>query len=411
MKKNCLFINVSANSGSTGRIAEEIGQTAISKGYESFFGYGRIGRQSKSTLIKIGSDCDIKLHGLESVIFDNHGFGSRAATRRFIEEVERIQPDVINLHNIHGYYLNVEILFDYLAKKDIPVVWTLHDCWPFTGHCSYFDRYHCEKWKTGCHHCPNSKGYPKSLFWDRSKANYERKKVLFNKPKSITFVAVCNWMANNVKNSFLGGYPVETIYNGVDVDVFRPRFTEANNSSMLKQNLGIKSEAKVVLGVASTWDRRKGLDDFVKLRSLFDCDKYAIVLVGLNDKQIAALPDGIIGIKRTESVQQLAELYSLADVFVNPTYVDNFPTTNIEALACGTPVVTYNTGGSPEAVDEYTGVVVEQGNVSLLRAAVESCANNKKEFSKACRERALKIFNKLERFKDYVRIFDRLIKR
>ena len=411
MKKNCLFINVSANSGSTGRIAEEIGQTAISKGYESFFGYGRIGRQSKSTLIKIGSDCDIKLHGLESVIFDNHGFGSRAATRRFIEEVERIQPDVINLHNIHGYYLNVEILFDYLAKKDIPVVWTLHDCWPFTGHCSYFDRYHCEKWKTGCHHCPNSKGYPKSLFWDRSKANYERKKVLFNKPKSITFVAVCNWMANNVKNSFLGGYPVETIYNGVDLDVFRPRFTEANNSSMLKQNLGIKSEAKVVLGVASTWDRRKGLDDFVKLRSLFDCDKYAIVLVGLNDKQRAALPDGIIGIKRTESVQQLAELYSLADVFVNPTYVDNFPTTNIEALACGTPVVTYNTGGSPEAVDEYTGVVVEQGNVSLLRAAVESCANNKKEFTKACRERALKNFNKLERFKDYVRIFDRLIKR
>ena len=180
---------------------------------------------------------------------------------------------------------------------------------------------------------------------------------------------------------------------------------------MLKQNLGIKSEAKVVLGVASTWDRRKGLDDFVKLRSLFDCDKYAIVLVGLNDKQIAALPDGIIGIKRTESVQQLAELYSLADVFVNPTYVDNFPTTNIEALACGTPVVTYNTGGSPEAVDEYTGVVVEQGNVSLLRAAVESCANNKKEFTKACRERALKNFNKLERFKDYVRIFDRLIKR
>lgn len=406
-----LIINTSANTGSTGRIAEEIGQTAIIKGYDSYFAYGRMGRESESKLIRIGTDLDFKIHGIESILFDNHGFGSRAATRRFIDEIECVKPDVINLHNIHGYYLNVEILFDYLAKKDIPVVWTLHDCWPFTGHCSYFDRYHCEKWKTGCHHCPNSKGYPKSLFWDRSKANYEHKKVLFNKPKSITFVAVCNWMANNVRASFLGGYPVETIYNGVDVDVFKPRFAEADNGNGQKYKLGIDTDAKVVLGVASTWDRRKGLDDFVKLRSLFDCDKYAIVLVGLNDKQIAALPDGIIGIKRTESVQQLAELYSLADVFVNPTYVDNFPTTNIEALACGTPVVTYNTGGSPEAVDEYTGVVVEQGNVSLLRAAVESCANNKKEFTKACRERALKNFNKLERFKDYVRIFDRLIKR
>lgn len=406
-----LIINTSANTGSTGRIAEEIGKTAIIKGYESYFAYGRMGRESESKLIRIGTDLDFKIHGIESILFDNHGFGSRAATRRFIEEVERIQPDVINLHNIHGYYLNVEILFDYLAKKNIPVVWTLHDCWPFTGHCSYFDRYHCEKWKTGCHHCPNSKGYPKSLFWDRSKANYERKKVLFNKPKSITFVAVCNWMANNVKNSFLGGYPVETIYNGVDVDVFRPRFTEANNSSMLKQNLGIKSVAKVILGVASTWDRRKGLDDFVKLRGLFDCEKYAIVLVGLNDKQIASLPDGIIGIKRTESVEQLAELYSLADVFVNPTYVDNFPTTNIEALACGTPVVTYRTGGSPEAVDEHTGVVVEQGDVGLLHAAVELCAANKKEYTQACRERALKNFNKRDRFEDYVRIFDRLIRK
>ena len=180
---------------------------------------------------------------------------------------------------------------------------------------------------------------------------------------------------------------------------------------MLKQNLGIKSVAKVILGVASTWDRRKGLDDFVKLRGLFDCEKYAIVLVGLNDKQIASLPDGIIGIKRTESVEQLAELYSLADVFVNPTYVDNFPTTNIEALACGTPVVTYRTGGSPEAVDEHTGVVVEQGDVGLLHAAVELCAANKKEYTQACRERALKNFNKRDRFEDYVRIFDRLIRK
>lgn len=408
--KKVLLVNVSANSGSTGRIAEEIGQTAISRGYDSYFGYGRLGRESKSTLIKIGNDWDIRWHGLESLLWDNHGFGSRMATNKFISEIERIKPDVINLHNVHGYYLNVEILFEYLAKTDIPVVWTLHDCWPFTGHCSYFDRYNCEKWKTGCHHCPNSKGYPKSLFLDRSKANYARKKELFNKSKNITFVAVCQWMANNVKDSFLGRYPVETIYNGVDIETFRPRFKGLNGSNSMKAKLGINENVKVVLGVASTWDRRKGLDDFVKLRTMMN-DKYAIVLVGLNDKQIAALPEGVIGIKRTESVDQLAELYSLADVFVNPTYVDNFPTTNIEALACGTPVVTYRTGGSPEAIDEFTGMVIGQGNVEQLRAAVEHFAMNKSRYSMACRERAVKCFNKQDRFNDYVELFDNLIKK
>lgn len=408
--KKVLLVNVSANSGSTGRIAEEIGQTAISRGYDSYFGYGRLGRESKSTLIKIGNDWDIRWHGLESLLWDNHGFGSRMATNKFISEIERIKPDVINLHNVHGYYLNVEILFEYLAKTDIPVVWTLHDCWPFTGHCSYFDRYNCEKWKTGCHHCPNSKGYPKSLFLDRSKANYARKKELFNKSKNITFVAVCQWMANNVKDSFLGRYPVETIYNGVDIETFRPRFKGLNGSNSMKAKLGINENVKVVLGVASTWDRRKGLDDFVKLRTMMN-DKYAIILVGLNDKQIAALPDGVIGIKRTESVDQLAELYSLADVFVNPTYVDNFPTTNIEALACGTPVVTYRTGGSPEAIDEFTGMAIGQGNVEQLRAAVEHFAMNKSRYSMACRERAVKYFNKQDRFNDYVELFDNLIKK
>lgn len=408
--KKLLLINVSANSGSTGRIAEEIGQTAIGQGYESYFAFGRIGRESKSSLIRIGNDWDIRWHGLESLLFDNHGFGSRMATKRFISEIERIQPDVINLHNVHGYYLNVEILFKYLAKTDIPVVWTLHDCWPFTGHCAYFDRYHCEKWKTGCHHCPNSKGYPKSLFLDRSKANYARKKELFNKPNNITFVAVCNWMASNVKASFLGGYPVETIYNGVDIETFRPRFEGLNGSNSLKAKLGINENVKVVLGVASTWDRRKGLDDFVKLRTMMT-DEYAIVLVGLNDKQIAALPEGVLGIKRTESVDQLAELYSLADVFVNPTYVDNFPTTNIEALACGTPVVTYRTGGSPEAIDEKTGMVIAQGDVEQLRAAVEHFAINKTCCSMACRKRAVECFNKQDRFNDYVELFDNLIKK
>lgn len=407
-----LEINASANSGSTGRIAEEIGQTAISSGYDSYFAYGRLGRPSKSTLIRIGNDTDIKLHGIESMLLDNHGFGSKAATKKFIAEVERIQPDIINLHNIHGYYLNVEILFEYLAKKNIPIVWTLHDCWPFTGHCSYFDRYNCMKWKTGCYACPNSKGYPKSLFLDRSKTNYARKKDLFNRPKNITFVAVCNWMANNVKASFLGNYPIETIYNGIDLEVFRPKFNEENlkTCQLLKQKLDIKDSANIVLGVASTWDKRKGLDDFIQLREMLN-DEYTIVLVGLNDKQIQSLPKGIIGIKRTESVEQLAELYSLANVFVNPTYVDNFPTTNIESLACGTPVITYRTGGSPEAIDEHTGLVINQGDINILKTSIEYIASHKPEYTVACRERAVKMFNKHDRYSDYVTLFDSLIQK
>lgn len=401
-----LEINTTANIGSTGRIAEEIAQTAMTKGYDCYFGYGRVSKGSKSKLIRIGTDFDNKLHGIESLLLDNHGFASRIATKKFVEEIERIKPDVINLHNIHGYYLNVEILFNYLSKMDIPIVWTLHDCWPFTGHCSYFDRYQCEKWKTGCYNCPNSKGYPKSIFLDRSKINYERKKDLFTSVKNITFVAVCDWMARNVQASFLGGYPVEIIYNGVDVNIFKPR----NVTDSFKQKFGININSKVILGVASTWDQRKGLNDFIKLRSMFNED-YTIILVGLRDKQIETLPSGIIGVKRTNSVEQLAELYSLADVFVNPTYVDNFPTTNIEALSCGTPVITYCTGGSPEAIDGQVGIVVDKGDIKSLFSAVKHFANSKSVVSQACRERAYKLFNKNDRFEDYVRIFNRLIKR
>lgn len=400
--KKLFLINVSANSGSTGRIAEEIGQTAMQHGYESYFAYGRTGRDSKSHLIRIGNDFDIKIHGIESRLFDNHGFSSRRATRKLIEEIERIRPDVINLHNVHGYYLNVEILFNYLTTRQIPVVWTLHDCWPFTGHCSYFDRFHCEKWKTVCHDCPNKKGYPTSLFLDRSSANYKRKKELFNKLENLTFVPVCRWMEQNVRASFLSRYNVETIYNGVDVGVFKPI-----ESLSLREKYGVNGNKKVVLGVASVWDKRKGLDDFVALSPMLG-DDYQIILVGLNEEQLRFIPKNVMGIKRTESIQELAELYNLADVFVNPTYVDNFPTTNIEALACGTPVVTYNTGGSPEVVDEKTGIVVEQGNIQQLKSAIGNMSSHKEACSAECRKRAEMCFDKKDRFEDYVGLFDRV---
>lgn len=400
--KKLLIINVSVNSGSTGRIAEEIGQTAISNGYDTYFAYGRLARESKCKLIKIGKKLNVRLHGIESRLFDNHGFSSRIATKRFIKDIERIKPDIINIHNLHGYYINVKILFEYLNKTNIPIVWTFHDCWPFTGHCSYFDRYNCTKWKTECHSCPNKHGYPSSLLLSRARRNFNKKRKLFSNYKKTTIVTPSNWLSDITKQSFFKGKNIVTINNGTDLTTFKI----VNGNKRHSLNLQNK---KIVLGVASIWDKRKGFDDFVKLNDLLS-DEYKIILVGLNKKQIESLPENIIGIERTESVHELAELYSMADVFVNPTYSDNFPTTNIEALACGTPVITYKTGGSPEAIDEMTGIVVEQGNIDKLKEAIESVAKDKAMYTGKCRERAVNLYNKQDRFNDYINLFNSLTK-
>ena len=401
-----LQINVTVNSGSTGRIAEEIGQCAIAAGYDSFIAYGRTARESRSNVIKIGSRWNVRWHGLISLLFDAHGFASQRATRRLVKQIELIQPDIVLLHSLHGYYLNIEVLIDYLKKTNIPVFWTLHDCWPFTGHCSFFDAYSCEKWKSHCNHCPNSKGYPKSLFIDRSESNYDKKKALITALSNVTFIPVCKWMGCIVENSFMKGCPLHIIYNGTNLEVFKPQKEEVISGIRVKHGITGK---KVVLGVASTWDKRKGLLDFEWLgRNLLD--DYQIVLVGLSEGQIKGLSKGIIGIRRTESVQELAALYSLADVFVNPTYVDNFPTTNIEALACGTPVITYNTGGSPEAIDDNTGIVVPKGDKEALKEAIIKVVANKEKYSTDnCRKRTVENFNKDDRFGDYIKLFNQVL--
>lgn len=405
--KTLLQINVVVNSGSTGRIAEEIGQTAIEAGWKSYIAYGREkGRPSQSHKIRIGTDWDIKMHGVQTRVLDNHALGmsSRSATKDLIKQIEQIKPDVIHLHNVHGYYINAEVLFNYLSKLDTPVVWTFHDCWPFTGHCAHFDYAGCDKWKTGCYECPLKKGYLASLVIDRSKKNYEDKKRLFNSVKNMTLVPVSNWLGNYYKDSFLHKYNVRMIHNGIDTSVFQPK---KNNPAIIKYNLQGKF---VILGVASVWGFRKGLQDFIKISDTLSSN-HQIVLVGLSDKQIKELPNNIIGIARTESVNELAELYSAADVFANPTYEDNFPTTNLEALACGTPVITYNTGGSPEAVDADTGIVVEKGNTDALIDAInEIKQTGKAHYSDACRNRALQLYRKEDRYRDYINLYDELLK-
>jgi len=395
-----LQINTTVNTGSTGRIAEDIGRVIISEGHESYIAYSRPGSEkSKSQLIKIGTKADVYLHGILTRLFDLHGFGSKAVTQNFIKKLDHVNPDVIGLHNLHGYYLNIEVLFSYLKKVQKPVVWTFHDCWPFTGHCSYFDSVNCERWISGCYSCPLKTKYPASYGLDNSKFNYKKKRELFTGLNNLTIVTPSKWLAELAGKSFLGDYPIEVIHNGIDLDTFRV------NDDSLPVNLK-NSGKKIVLGVASIWDKRKGLEDFVKL-SKISGGKYNIVLVGLSNAQIKSLPAEITGIARTESVKELAALYSLADVFVNPTLSDNFPTTNIEALACGTPVVTYNTGGSPEAIDNSTGIVIEKGDIEQVHQSVlEILCKDKSDYQKKCRNRAVKYFNKKDRYMDYLNLYE-----
>ena len=353
-----LQINSVCGVGSTGRIATDLYKVLEEQGHECKIAYGRGNAPEGIDSIKIGSNLDNYAHVFKTRVFDKHGFGSINATKKFIEEVKDYDPDIIHLHNIHGYYINIEILFNYLKEANKPVIWTLHDCWAFTGHCAYFDYVGCDKWKEGCNKCPQKQGYPTSNVLDNSKYNYEKKKELFTSVKNMTIVTPSKWLANLVKESFLGKYQVEVINNGIDLEVFKP--TESN--FRVKHNLEDKF---IVLGVASVWEERKGLKYFVELSERLSED-YKIVIVGVNEKQKKELQQNILAITRTNNVKELAEIYTAADVFVNPTLEDNFPTTNLEALACGTPIITFNTGGSIECVNENCGVVIKQNNIDEL---------------------------------------------
>ena len=355
-----LQINSVCGIRSTGRICTDIADILAQNGHDCKIAYGRetVPEKYKKYAVRIGSDLSVKIDALKSRIFDNAGFNSKSATKKFIKWVEEYDPDVIHLHNIHGYYINVEILFDYLKRSNKPVIWTLHDCWSFTGHCSHFDFAGCDKWKNlSCSNCPEKKSYPASLFCDNSSKNIVKKKKCFTGLNNFTIVTPSNWLADQVKLSYLKDYPIKVIYNGIDLNVFKP------TPSDFRKKYGLEDK-KIILGVASTWTERKGYNDFLKLSEILD-DSFKIVLVGVSPKQLKTLPANILGITRTENVKQLAEIYTAADVFLNLTYEDTYPTVNLEAQACGSPVITYNTGGSAESVP-IENVLVKGSTSSLL---------------------------------------------
>lgn len=359
-----LFINVVAGVGSTGRIAAEKCRELMAEGHECVIAYGRDAANCDGIpLIRIGTPADYKLHGVMNRIFDNHGFGSKAATKRFLEQVKEYDPDVIWLHNIHGYYIHIGLLFDYLRTCGKKILWTLHDCWTFTGHCAYFDFVGCDKWKNGCHHCPQKGAYPASLIADNSMNNYNNKKHLFTGIPNLTIIVVSNWLADRVRQSFLGEYPVEVVYNKINTDVFKP--TPSN--FRIKHDL---NEKRVILGVASVWEKRKGLDDFVALSKMLD-DSYKIVLVGLKEEQMQTVPENILCLPRTNSMQELAEIYTAADLYVCPSVEETFGMTVAEAMSCGTMAVAYKDTACEEVIDLYGGIAVPKCVNSLFEAISE----------------------------------------
>jgi putative colanic acid biosynthesis glycosyltransferase len=400
-----LQICVEPNKGSVGRIAEQIGLKMKDNGWTSYIAYGRPGLPSDSILIKIGNIFDIVIHFLITRLFDRHCLGSKYATKKFVKKIENLNPDVILLHHIHGYFINMDVLFSYFSEKKKKIYWIFHDCWAFTGHCAYFDFVQCDKWETECSFCVQKNEYPKSIFLDGSNKNFYLKKSLFENYPDLNIIGVSDWMSNLVRKSFLKKHNIITIHNGIDTKQFN-RVIDINET-VNKYN--IKSKY-IILGVASVWEKRKGLDEFIKLRAVLK-NEFLILLVGLTKNQIKSLPKGIIGIERTESVKELASLYTIADVYLNLTLEDTYPTTNLESISCGTPVITYNTGGSIESINENTGIVVEKGNIKEVSRAINNVLQNGKNYYiNNCKNFAKENFDAEFCFEKYLHLFNNDLK-
>ena len=381
-----LQINSVCGIRSTGRICTDIADVLRMRGDECRIAYGRenVPEKYRDISYRIGSETDVKLHALGSRLLDSSGFHSKNATKRLIEYIGKYKPDVIHLHNIHGYYLNIELLFDYLKRSEVPVIWTLHDCWAFTGHCSYYAAVGCDRWRTGCERCPQKGEYPKSVLFDGTKRNFARKKEAFCGMPNMTIVTPSEWLAGEVKRSFLGEYRIEVINNGIDLEVFKP--TESD----FRRRYGLEDK-KIVLGVATAWGERKGLDRFISLAQMLG-DGYRVVLVGLTEEQISALPEKVLGIARTNSPIELAEIYTAADICLSLSLEETMGLTVVEANACGTPAAVFDKTALPELIDGNNGIILSDTDLEVVSEKIraldaslfsaESCVTSAKKYDK-----------------------------
>ena len=404
MSKKLLQINVTANWGSTGKIAEQINLLAQKWGWETYIAYGRNNNPSQSKLFLVGNTFQVYEHYVERVLFDNDGLASRVATHKLIEKVKMIRPDIIHLHNIHDHWLNYRILFKYLNTLDVPIIWTQHDCWSFTGDCGYFSQLACNQWISKCSkNCPYREGQIMRKFINNAGKHYELKKELFTTTKNLTLVPVSHWLEGVLRQSFLKEKPIKTILNGVDVNVFKP----LDDAKGTLRKYGLEA-VRYVVGVATAWSVRKGFKDYCQLTSLMP-EGVKIVLVGLNEiQQQEAERFGIIGIPRTENVGELVALYNGASIVMNLSYEETFGLTTVEGFACGTPSIVYNATASPELVTHETGIVCEPGDIDGVADAVRTLLA-KENLVDACRKRAVEFYDKNDRYREYVELYEELV--
>lgn len=390
-------LNASCGVGSTGKICKAISQLLTKNNVENYVLY--VGQKNNYPQgIRYANAFYLRLQALKTRVFGNYGFNSKTATKKLIRILDRIQPDIIHIHNIHGHNVHLGLLFAYLKKSNIKTYWTFHDCWAFTAYCPHFDFVKCDQWKTECVSCVQYKTM--SWFFDRSRYIYHKKSELLNSLQDLTIITPSQWLADLVKQSFLKNYPVHVIHNGIDVSVFKP------TKSDFRERYHIPMDKFVLLGVAFGWEKRKGLDVFVELSRRLDPEKYQIVLVGTDDAVDKTLPENIISIHRTQNQQELAEIYTAADLFVNPTREENYPTVNMEAIACGTPVITFRTGGSPEILDETCGSVVDCDDIAAMEREIRRICENAPYSIEDCLLRA-QSFDQQRRFKEYIEFYEK----
>lgn len=385
-------LNVTCGVGSTGKICLAVSELLWDKGVENYILFSE-GDSDYKYGIKYADKLEIKFEALKSRVFGNYGFNSKALTKKLISKLDEIQPDVVHLHNLHGHGCNLEMLFGYFKEKNIKLYWTFHDCWAFTGYCPHYDMVGCDKWQTQCAQCSQKGSY--SFFFDKSDKLYAKKKELFA-GLDLTIITPSQWLKSQVEKSFLKDYEVKVINNGIDLDVFKPRESDFRE----KYNL---TDEFLILGVAFNWDERKGIDVFSNLANILpnDC---RLVLVGADENARKLLPDNVITIDRTENQMQLAEIYTACDLFVNATREDTFPTVNIESLACGTPVLTFDTGGSAEIIDSNCGMVVPKNDVESLVKAVLQIKKDRPFTEEACLKKSSE-YRKEDKFKEYADLY------
>lgn len=387
--------------GSTGKIMMRIAEVARTQGHEVM-----CASPITTTNRDAGEDCGYYRIGtfnsrrVNVALARITGFNGCFAwleTYKLLKKIDEFKPDIIHLHNLHDSYINLSMLFSYIKKHNVPTVWTLHDCWAFTGQCPYFTIVKCDKWKAGCHNCPQYKEYPASLY-DNTKKMWQLKKKWFTGVKNMTIVTPSEWLAGLARESYLKQYPIEVINNGIDLNVFKP--THSN----FREQYGIPGDKYIVLGVSFAWGYRKGLDCFVEMAEKLG-EQYQIVLVGTDDEIDKNLPHNIISIHRTQNQKELAEIYSAAEVFVMPTREENYPTVNMEAIACGTPVVTFDTGGSPEMLDDKTGIVVDANDIEATKKAIKDICEKKRCNDEEYIVAYSKNFDMKKRFAEYIELY------